>query len=165
MATQDLRIWHAFFGLLGSHNDINVVHQSPVFDDLANGRAPPVEFRVNDNFYNIGYYLADGIYPDWATLVKTFSAPISNKHKVYAEPQEVCRKDVERTFGVLQAKWKILHYPARLWHQRDLNYIMRACIILRNIIIMDEKGVDLPIIHTSEWQVVRTLLSTTLLIL
>ena len=25
VATQDLRIWHAFFGLPGSHNDINVL--------------------------------------------------------------------------------------------------------------------------------------------
>jgi hypothetical protein len=151
VVTEDLRFWHAYFGLPGSHNDINVLHRSPVFDDLANGRAPSVEFTVNGNIYNMCYYLADGIYPDWATLVKTISAPISNKHKVYAERQEACRKDVERGFGVLQARWKIIHSPARLWHQEDLNYIMRACIILHNMIIMDEKGVDLPTIHLSEW--------------
>src|SRR6185436_11328566 len=68
VATQDLRIWHAFFGLPGSHNDINVLHRSPVFDDLANGRTPEIEFWVNGNPYTMGYYLADGIYPDWATL-------------------------------------------------------------------------------------------------
>ncbi|KAL6613823.1 hypothetical protein ACP70R_036093 [Stipagrostis hirtigluma subsp. patula] len=144
VVTEDLRFWHAFFGLPGSHNDINVLQRSPVFDDLANGKAPPVEFNVNGNTYNIGYYLADGIYPDWATLIKTISAPISNKHKVFAARQEKCRKDVERGFGVLQARWKILPSPARLWHQEDLNYIMRACIILHNMIITDEKGVDLP---------------------
>jgi hypothetical protein len=133
VATEDLRFWHAYFGLPGSHYDINVLQRSPVFDDLTNGRAP-VEFNVNGNIYNIGYYLADGIYPDWATLIKTISAPISNKHKVYAQCQEACRKDVERAFGVLQARWKILHSPARLWHQEDLNYIMRACIVLHNMI-------------------------------
>ena len=102
VATKDLRIWHAFFGLPGSHNDINVLQRSPVFDDLANGRAPIVEFTVNDNIYSIGYYLADGIYPDWATLVKSISAPVSNKQKIYAQRQESCRKDVERAFGVLR---------------------------------------------------------------
>jgi len=31
VATEDLRIWHAYFGLPGSHNDINVLHRSNVF--------------------------------------------------------------------------------------------------------------------------------------
>jgi hypothetical protein len=59
---------------------------------------------VNHNNHNMGYYLADGIYPDWGTLVKTISASLSNKHKLFAEHQETCRKDVERAFGVLQAR-------------------------------------------------------------
>jgi hypothetical protein len=64
VATEDLRIWHAYFGLPGSHNDIKVLQRSPVFDDVANGRAPPVDFIVNNNNYSLPYYLADGIYPD-----------------------------------------------------------------------------------------------------
>jgi hypothetical protein len=79
VATQDLRIWHAFFGLPGSHNDINVLHRSPVFDELANGNTPLVDFTVNGNPYTLGYYLGDGIYPDWATIVKSVSGPVSNK--------------------------------------------------------------------------------------
>src|SRR5438132_11737342 len=115
VASEDLRLWHAFFGLPGSHNDINVLQRSPVFDDLANGRAPPVEYNVNGTDYHLGYYLADGIYPDWATLMKTIPSPLSNKDKCFAERQESVRKDVERAFGVLQARFKILHNPARLW--------------------------------------------------
>jgi hypothetical protein len=151
VATQDLRIWHAYFGLPGSHNDINVLQRSPVFDDVADGNAPPVDFSVNGNTYSLGYYLADGIYPEWATLVKSISAPISNKQKVFAAQQEACRKDVERAFGVLQAKWEILHGPARLWKQKTLNSIMRACVILHNVVIDDERGLDLPIVQRSEW--------------
>jgi hypothetical protein len=75
VATEDLRLWHVLFGMLGSHNDINMLHRSTVFDDLANGRAPPVEFIINHNNYHMGYYLADEIYLDWGTLVKTISAP------------------------------------------------------------------------------------------
>jgi hypothetical protein len=104
VATEDLRFWHAFFSMHGSHNDNNMLHRSTVFDDLANGRTSPVEFTVNHNNHNMGYYLADGIYPDWGTLVKTISASLSNKHKLFAEHQETCRKDVERAFGVLQAR-------------------------------------------------------------
>ena len=36
----DLWIWHAFFEMPGSHNDINVLHRSHLFANLAEGRAP-----------------------------------------------------------------------------------------------------------------------------
>jgi hypothetical protein len=64
VATRDLRIWHAFFGVTGSNNDINVLNQSPLFLEQVRGEAPRVHFSVNGNEYNNGYYLADGIYPD-----------------------------------------------------------------------------------------------------
>ena len=48
VASQDLWIWHAFFGLPGSLNDINVLDRSSVFTLLANGLAPPVNY-INYN--------------------------------------------------------------------------------------------------------------------
>ncbi|XP_066167417.1 uncharacterized protein [Oryza sativa Japonica Group] len=101
VATRDLRIWHAFFGVTGSNNDINVLNQSPLFLDVLKGEAPRVKFSVNGNEYNTGYYLADGIYPKWATFVKSIAAPQTEKHKLYAQYQEGARKDVECAFGVL----------------------------------------------------------------
>ena len=71
VASQDLWIWHAFFGVPGSNKDINVLNKSPLFTQVLQGRAPEVKFTVNGRDYNMGYYLADGIYPDWATLFKT----------------------------------------------------------------------------------------------
>lgn len=60
VASQDLWIWHAFFGLPGSLNDINVLDRSHVFSRSATGTDPVVEFVVNGKTYNRGYYLADG---------------------------------------------------------------------------------------------------------
>ena len=139
VASHDLWIWHAFFGVAGSNNDINVLNRSPLFTEVVQGRAPEVHFTVNGNEYNMGYYLADGIYPEWATFVKTIHLPQCNKDALFAQKQEGARKDVERAFGVLQARFAILRSPARMWQVRLMAEIMYACIILHNMVVEDER--------------------------
>jgi hypothetical protein len=95
VADKDLWIWHAFFGMFGSHNNINVLHQSSIFARLADGHAPKVNYTINTNDYTMGYYLVDVIYPLWATFVKTIPKPQGNNKKYFAIAQEACRKDVE----------------------------------------------------------------------
>ncbi|XP_059428458.1 uncharacterized protein LOC132162210 [Corylus avellana] len=96
----------------GSHNDINVLERSSVFTNLAEGRAPLINYSLNGHDYTMGYYLADG-----------------NKRKNFAAAQESARKDVERAFGVLQARFGIVRGPARLHKPEMLKEIMMACII------------------------------------
>ncbi|XP_057431842.1 uncharacterized protein LOC130724587 [Lotus japonicus] len=139
VASHDLWIWHAFFGCPGTLNDINVLDRSPVFDDVEQGKAPNVNFFVNQRPYNMAYYLADGIYPSYPTFVKSIRLPQSEPDKLFAQVQEGCRKDIERAFGVLQARFKIIREPARLWDIADLGIIMRSCIILHNMIVEDER--------------------------
>ncbi|GKC59286.1 ALP1-like protein [Tanacetum coccineum] len=50
---------------------------------------------------------------------------------------EAARKDVERAFGVLKSKWKLIKYPARGMSRRRLSDVMYTCIILHNMIIHD----------------------------
>ena len=109
-----------------------------MFSDIVEGRAPPISYKVNGRPYTKGYYLADGIYPSWSTLVKTIPAPQGNKQKHFAKEQEGARKDVERAFGVLQARFAIVCGPARFWKKDTLHNIMTACIIMHNMIIEDE---------------------------
>ncbi|XP_038707306.1 uncharacterized protein LOC120002618 [Tripterygium wilfordii] len=105
----------------------------------AQGRFPPVHYYVNDHHYSMGYYLADGIYPSWATFVKTIPMPQTNKARHFKRMQESCRKDVERAFGVLQARFAIVRGPARYFKRSTLHDIMLACIILHNMIVKDER--------------------------
>ncbi|XP_052172115.1 uncharacterized protein LOC127788034 [Diospyros lotus] len=121
IASYDLWIWHAFFGLPGSLNDINVLDRSHIFSELAEGRGPEVSYTINGHEYTMGYYLADG-----------------NKKKFFATQQESTRKDAERAFGVLQSRFAIVRGLGRMWDVETLKYIMASCIILHNMIVEDE---------------------------
>ncbi|XP_076960893.1 uncharacterized protein LOC143637373 [Bidens hawaiensis] len=72
-------------GMPSSHNDINVLERSFIITELAKGRAPPVNYTVNDHDYTMGYYLADGSDPKWCTFVKTIPSPSRNKNKHFAK--------------------------------------------------------------------------------
>ncbi|KAL1209355.1 Protein ALP1-like [Cardamine amara subsp. amara] len=139
VASQDLWIWHAFFGPPGTLNDINILDRSPVFDDILQGRAPKANYFVNGHEYNLTYYLTDGIYPKWQTFIQSISLPQGLKASLFATYQEAARKDVERAFGVLQARFAIVKNPALLWDKLKIGKIMRACIILHNMIVEDER--------------------------
>nr|GEZ40015.1 hypothetical protein [Tanacetum cinerariifolium] len=139
VASYDLWIWHAFFGTPGSCNDINVLHRSPVFSDVLEGRAPKVSYVVNGNQKNMACYLTDGIYPSWAAFVKSINSPQIRKHRLFAQHQEVVRKDVEMAFGVLQARFAFLRRPCLIWDYEQMGQIMIACIIMHNMIVEDER--------------------------
>ncbi|XP_057790696.1 uncharacterized protein LOC131007794 [Salvia miltiorrhiza] len=124
----------------GSRNDINVLDQSPVFDDILEGRAPKVNYIVNGRERNIGYYLTDGIYPQWAAFIKSIPAPQLRKHQLFAQHQEAARKDVERAFGVLQARFAFIKRPCLIWDRDIMGKIMIACIIMHNMIMEDERS-------------------------
>nr|XP_043633617.1 uncharacterized protein LOC122604817 [Erigeron canadensis] len=106
VASYDLWIWNAYFGPAGSNNDINVLNESDLFDQLLEDKAHVVNF--NGEQFTKGYYLVDGIYPEWSTLVKSFKCPMDPKTLKFKRYQEAARKDVERAFGVLQGRFHIL---------------------------------------------------------
>ncbi|CAL8998172.1 unnamed protein product [Prunus brigantina] len=126
----------------GAQNDLNVLGQSPIFNDVLRGQGPNITYQVNNTIYQTGYYLADGIYPRWTTFVKSIPNPRSQKQKLFATYQEGYRKDVERCFGILQARWLIVRGAARMFDEEILRSIMMTCIILHNMIVEDEYDYD-----------------------
>ncbi|RWR74380.1 RNA polymerase I termination factor [Cinnamomum micranthum f. kanehirae] len=111
---------------------------------LSEGRAPSANYSINGHEYTTCYYLADGIYPSWVTFIKTIPCLNGPKATNFATAQESARKDVERAFGVLQAHFAIVRGPARFWDRQTLQHIMKACIIMHNMIIEDERDQSLP---------------------
>ena len=137
----ELWIWHMFFGSPGSLNDINSLDYSPTMQNIRAGSFPPrFPFVVNGKKRTMLYYLADGIYPSWALFVKTIKEAITAKEKAYARAQEGVRMDIERAFGVLTARFHILQRPCRLWYRRDIRKVVKACIILHNMIVEERRN-------------------------
>ncbi|KAF8391284.1 hypothetical protein HHK36_023586 [Tetracentron sinense] len=99
-------------------------------------------YSINGHDYTMGYYLANGIYPKWSTFVKTIPITQENRQKYFAAAQGSARKDVERAFGVLQARFVIVRGPACFWECNTLKDIMKACIIMHNMIVEDERDVN-----------------------
>jgi hypothetical protein len=46
----------------------------------------------------------------------------------FATQQESCKKNVERAFGVIQARFAIFWYPGHIWK------VMNACVVMHNMI-------------------------------
>ncbi|XP_044955290.1 uncharacterized protein LOC123405808 [Hordeum vulgare subsp. vulgare] len=105
----------------------------------AEGETPEVNYSINDHQYTMGYYLADDIYPKWATFVKSIPAPDTRKNKTFAKKQEGARKDVERAFGVLQSRFAIIRGPAKGWKRNEIGDVMKACVIMHNMIVEEER--------------------------
>ncbi|XP_022014696.1 uncharacterized protein LOC110914192 [Helianthus annuus] len=113
VASQDLWVWSAYFGVAWSCNDLNVFEQSPLVEYYISGRAAKASFYANGNYYPHGYYLCDGIYPKYSIVVKTFRDSYNEKRAHFKKVQESSQKDIERCFGVLQQRWHYLRNPCR----------------------------------------------------
>ncbi|GJT53001.1 ALP1-like protein isoform X1 [Tanacetum coccineum] len=127
-----------YLQMTGANNDINVLDNSSLFNDLLDDEAYVAPFVVNGVGYEKGYYLADIIYLQWATFIKSFTVANDSKPSYFKKRQESARKEVERAFGVLQGCWGI-QQPARQYHVNSIRRIMYSCIILHNMILEDQK--------------------------
>jgi Plant transposon protein len=88
IADHSCRFWHFNFGNPGSMNDINVLDRSPLFANAVKGQAPQVTYTVNGNEHHYAYWLADGIYPTYASFVMTVLKLSTRRGKLFAAKQE-----------------------------------------------------------------------------
>ncbi|XP_026419595.1 uncharacterized protein LOC113315543 [Papaver somniferum] len=131
------------YNLPGSQNDINVLHKSPLFEDLKYGISPQVNFSINGNHYTHGYYLADGIYPKWSTLVQCYRQPpageMGRSYSYFNSKQMNMRMDVERAFGILKRNFSIVCGPYRGLSAREVHKTMLTCIVMHNMVIQETR--------------------------
>ncbi|XP_071741404.1 uncharacterized protein [Rutidosis leptorrhynchoides] len=132
VASYDNWIWHAFFGVAGSNNDLNVLNASNLFNSMLNEEIEDIPFTVNGVEYKRGYYLANGIYPGWASFVKAFSSANDEKRKYFSKKHAAAHKDVERTFdngfALTENDWvyEPVHNMQTTWIERCETYRRRT---------------------------------------
>ena len=105
--------WQVNIGDPGSLNDINVLDKSSIVSGLMSGdfsiKTEP--YVINGKQRDWSYFLVDGIYPQWAIFVTTFTKAIDPRKRRFAAAQERVRKDVECAFGILVQRFHILAHP------------------------------------------------------
>lgn len=119
MASHDLWIWHAYFKMPSSNNNINVLHWSPLLHrHIREGTIHSLHAQWQ--LIQYGVLSRDGIYPDWSVFVKIVCQPLTKKDHWFAQVHERATKDIKCVFGVLQAWWAIICGAAYRWDQYNL---------------------------------------------
>lgn len=134
-----LWIWHLKFGFPGAMNDLNILDCTPFFSDVRAGVRTPFkpEFTVAGRVIDWFYWVVDGIYPSFRIFLNTISNPQTKREKKFAKEQEAFRKGVERVYAALFSRWHILSNQSRIWHTEDMDFVVRTCAILHNMIVKE----------------------------
>jgi len=133
---EHLWIWHLFVGCPGSHNDLNVLHVSPLHLFVTNGEWPPrtFSFTANGTTRTLLYYLVDRIYPRFAFFVSPFPDPATEVEVTLNRVQESLREDVERLYAVLTARFLVALHTARYASVAQMVTVTKAVAILHNMV-------------------------------
>lgn len=139
---EDLWIWHWFVGAPGSYNELKVLEDSPLFDAIQAGTWPPEHqsYTLNGRTRTMPYYLADGIYQQYALLATPFPAALGRTREqlVYNRVQEGLRKDVERLFGVLTSRFRVAMHPA-LYRSAELLTSTSRAVAIIHIMVVEQR--------------------------
>jgi hypothetical protein len=69
--------------------------------------------------------------------VKGYKHPATDEESKFTGWQESARKDIERAFGVLQSKFKVLSYPIHMIEMRGIASLVTCCLVLHNMGVSD----------------------------
>ena len=134
--------WHSSYGYAGTLNDINIMNLLPFFESLLDGSFEELEqvvspYKIGDEVFEKLYILVDGIYPRYSRFVKGMKEPVTREEKKLTEAQESARKDVERGFGNLQAKFQAMAHPIQLMNLNKIANLCSCSLIMHNMCVSD----------------------------
>jgi len=106
-----------------------------------------VRYTLGGEEFDHVYYAADSIYDPLGLFLQPVPAALARRGADFDEhalndKQEFCRKDIERAFGMILKRFKILRDCSKR-RKKLMGLILKCCIILHNLILDDERGLVL----------------------
>ena len=98
---------------------------------LFNNALPECPYQIAIEDFTRPYFFADGIHPRWSVHMTAPQAPSTPAEKKITRKQESVRKDIERAFVVLKARFRILKNPNK------------GLFVLHNMILFHFQGQNL----------------------
>jgi Plant transposon protein len=153
-AVCDYNLWfrNAFYGSGGAFNDLNVPALSNLVKMIVDGMMHTLEKAagtvpniISGKVFDRMFHLVDGIYPQYSRFVPGVKDPLTPDDKSFTAWQEAASKDIERAFGVLQARFHWVASPIKMFEEVDIAKRMKTCLILRNMGVSDrvmDSGAD-----------------------
>lgn len=146
------RILHTTGGHPARVNDKTLIRFDQLAINLKEGHI------LDDHFFDLYYYdessksvktqkyrgawlLVDNGYLKWSITIPPFKAYSTSCEKEWSKWLESLRKDVECTFGILKARWRILKSGVRCHGTEIVDKIWFTCCALHNM-LLDADGLE-----------------------
>ena len=141
MKPSDLRFTHLYSSQPGVLTDLNVLQSSPFTQLLYQKCIPLVSyFLLLVKTSGIPSSSAMGSIPDGLSTAPR--APLTAAPKRFTKRQESVRKDIERAFGGLKRRFRILKHGLFYRTLKKCDDCIQAGFILHNLFLESRLGID-----------------------
>ena len=96
------------------------------------------------------WVLCDGGYHNWRATITGLKHGSTFEQRLFSKSCESIRKDIERVFGMMKRRWRILRVPISLQSEHAISLLFRTCGILHNM-LMDFDGTDQHGMDEDDW--------------
>jgi len=130
-------------GYYGTYTDKTIVQYDKFVSDLHENKyelGRDYEFTLYDKEGNPStekgaYLICDGGYLAWRILMTGFKYYTTWAEALWSALMESCRKDVERSFGILKGRFRCLKLPIEFHTQDRIDNMFWSCCILHNMLL------------------------------
>ena len=138
--THDMRIMHVCCMFAGRFNDKTKVLFDEYVSRLREGYYAGFEYTTLDasgrpSQCSTPYLICDNGYHKWVHLMCPLKTTTKEYLALWSKRLESLRKDVERTFGALKKRFKVLKIPLLFRDASFMKNIFLTCCVLHNMLL------------------------------